>query len=319
MSRLHGALNRATGGNAPILPPDAGAAETAGQDAGQAAFSVPWSIDTTAVDAEPRPDRRDMDVEARAEQRGIGFSPVPARHTESKPFEVAEKLVLTKQPDDASGLNLATEQYRKLAAGLHQAQSERGVKLVLVTSPNPGEGKSLTAANLALTLSESYQRRVLLIDGDLRRASQHEILGVDCDSGLSDGLGRAQANGLPVNEITPRLSLLTSGRPMDDPTTALSSARMREVLEAARASYDWTIVDTPPVGLLTDAKLLAAMVDGIVLVIEAGVTPYQDAERAIDAVGRDRILGIVLNRFTNTSMNAKYYQSYYGRPSRSRA
>jgi len=105
------------GRNAPILPPDAGAAETAGQDAGQAAFSVPWSIDTTAADAEPRPDRRDMDAEARAERQGTGFSPAPARHTESKPFEVAEKLVLTKQPDDASGLNLATEQYRKLAAG----------------------------------------------------------------------------------------------------------------------------------------------------------------------------------------------------------
>lgn len=319
MSRLHGALNRATGGNAPILPPEAGPTETAGQDAGQAAFSVPWSIDTTTADSQPRPDRHDMDADAAAEGRGVGFSTVPARHAESRPFEIAEKLVSTKLPDDATGLTLATEQYRKLAAGLHQAQSERGVKLVLVTSPNPGEGKSLTTANLALTLSESYQRRVLLVDADLRRASQHEIFGVDCDSGLSEGLGRASALRLPVIEITPRLSLLTSGRPMADPTTALSSALMQEVLETARASYDWTIVDTAPVGMLTDAKLLAAMVDGVVLVIEAGVTAYQDAERAIDAVGRDRVFGVVLNRFTSTSRDAKYYQSYYGRPSRSRA
>jgi capsular exopolysaccharide synthesis family protein len=319
MSRLHGALNRATGGNAPILPPEARPTEAAGQDTGQAAFSVPWSIDTTTVDAEPRPDRHDMGADAKAEGRGISFSPVPVRHADSRPFEIAEKLVWTKLADDVTGLTLATEQYRKLAAGLHQAQSERGVKLVLVTSPNPGEGKSLTTANLALTLSESYQRRVLLIDGDLRRASQHEILGVASDSGLSEGLGRASALRLPVIEITPRLSLLPSGRPMDDPTTALSSARMQEVLETARASYDWTIVDTPPVGMLTDAKLLAAMVDGVVLVIEAGVTAYHDAERAIDAVGRDRVLGVVLNRFTNTSRDAKYYQSYYGRPRRPRA
>ena len=130
----------------------------------------------------------------------------------------------------------------------------------MVTSARPGEGKSLTAANLALTLSESYQRRVLLIDADLRQPSLHEILGVPNATGLSDGLSAGAGAGIPLLEVSSYLSFLPSGRPMSDPTAGLTSDRMRRVLDAARQRFDWTIIDTPPVGLLTDAK--ASVGDG---------------------------------------------------------
>jgi capsular exopolysaccharide synthesis family protein len=224
-----------------------------------------------------------------------------------------EKLVGSAAADTQVSLTLAVEQYRKLAGTLHHAQGTRGLKLIMVTSTNPSEGKSLTASNLALTLSESYQRRVLLIDADLRRPSLHEIFGLQNDSGLSEGLARDSIEGLPVAEVSPRLTVITSGRPPEDPTSVLTSTHMKMVLDEARAAYDWAIVDTPPIGLLTDARLLADMVDGVVLVVEAGKSSYTDILRAIEMIGRNRLLGAVLNRLPQAADRSQYYKSYYGR------
>ena len=99
--------------------------------------------------------------------------------------------------------HLAVEQYRRLAATLHGLQAERGLKTLMVTSTLPEEGKTLTIANLALTLSESYKRRVLLIDADLRRPSIHEVFGLPNQSGLTEGL-RAESGQLSVLEVSPR-------------------------------------------------------------------------------------------------------------------
>jgi capsular exopolysaccharide synthesis family protein len=241
-----------------------------------------------------------------------GFSLAPGKRFAGIPPGAAEKLVVTAASGEQVVLAMAIEQYRKLAATLHHAQGDRGLKVILVASANPGEGKSLTASNLALTLSESYQRRVLLIDADLRRPSLHGIFGVPNDTGLSDGLARASIEGLMVVEISPRLSVLPSGRPMEDPTSALTSDQMRRILDEARACYDWAIIDTPPIGMLSDARLLAEMVDGVVLVVEAERSPYPDLLRAIDTIGRERVLGAVLNRLRQVPGGSHYYASYYG-------
>jgi capsular exopolysaccharide synthesis family protein len=310
MSRLHDALRRASDGKAPILPAGAGEQNGEGQDAGQSVFSVPWSLDTGSAEGAGASADRAVQAAA-ADQPGAGFRLSVAGRAGSVSTEVEEKLVGSAAYASNGRFGLVLERYRKLAATLHHAQAERGLKLVLVTSASPGDGKSLNAANLAITLSESYQRRVLLVDGDLRRPSLHELFGAPNESGLSDGLAGASARGLSLIAVSPRLSLLPSGRVMEDPTTALSSPQMREVLEFARAAFDWIVIDTPPVGLMTDAKLLAAMVDGIVLVVGAGSTSYQDALRAIDALGRERLLGAVLNRVSDVSDDAKYYRDYY--------
>jgi capsular exopolysaccharide synthesis family protein len=189
----------------------------------------------------------------------------------------------------------SVEQYRRLAATLHHTQVERGTKKVMVASAVAGEGKTLTALNLALTLSESYHRRVVLIDADLRNPRLHEMLDIANVAGLNDVLANARQSKATLIAVSPRLSVLPAGRPNPDPMGPLTSRRMAQILEKAAANFDWVIVDTPPVVLLPDTNLLAAMVDASVLVIHAGKTSYDLVSRAITALGRERILGVVLN------------------------
>ena len=217
---------------------------------------------------------------------------------------VAEKIVAT--PDIRPAF---VEQYRKLAGVLHHAQLEKNLKVVMMTSAMAGEGKTLTSTNLALTFSESYRRTVLLIDADLRRPTLHEIFQVPNVSGLGDGLRADKEQKLSLVQISPRLTLLTAGRPDPDPMSGLTSDRMRRVIEEASSRFDWVIVDTPPVGLLPDARLLAAMADTTLLVIRANTTPYQFVRRAVEAIGRDHIFGVVLNR-AEDGLGAHGY-SYY--------
>jgi protein-tyrosine kinase len=204
------------------------------------------------------------------------------------------------------------EQYRRLAAALHHSQSAQGVKVVMIASAVSGEGKTLTASNLALTLSESYDRDVLVIDADLRRPFLHVVFGIDASPGLSDGLTARDGRKLRSSQVSPRLAVLPAGEPNADPMAGLTSDRMHRLVAEARDTFDWVIIDTPPVTVLTDANLLAGMVDGAVLVVKASSTPFALVNRAIDAVGRSRILGVVLNHATTATADSGYYNSYYG-------
>jgi protein-tyrosine kinase len=201
------------------------------------------------------------------------------------------------------------EQYRRLAARLLMAQAERGTRIVMIASALPGEGKTLTATNLSLTLSESYKRSVLLIDADLRRPWIHEILQLPNVTGLNDGL-RTMDRKLPLIRVTNTLSVLTAGRPDPDPMSVLSSQRIADVLEEAGRRFDFVIIDTPPVAVLSDAHLLAGFVDAAILVIQSGKTPLAPIKTAVESLGREKILGIVLNR-ADDMLPASAYQ-YYG-------
>jgi capsular exopolysaccharide synthesis family protein len=204
---------------------------------------------------------------------------------------------------------IVREQYNKLAAAVHQSQLERSLKVVMITSAVPHEGKTLTAANLALTLSESYERRVLLIDGDLRHPTVHAFFGIPNARGLSDSL--AGTGPLPLIDVTPKLWLLTAGSSGGDPMKTLTSDRMRTLIDDARAEFDWVLVDTPPIGLLPDASLVASVADSTLFVVLAGRTPYDLIQRAAEAVGADRILGVVLNGMSEHEVPAGYYGDYY--------
>jgi capsular exopolysaccharide synthesis family protein len=219
----------------------------------------------------------------------------------------AEKLIVTP-----SIRPTALEQYRKLAATLHHAQTDRGIRVVMVASALVGEGKTLTATNLALTLAESYQRNVLLVDGDLRRPSIHEVFQVPNVAGLTDGLKAEAEQKLSLVQVSPRMTLLTAGRPDPDPMSLLTSSRMRRVIDEAAGRFDWVVIDTPPVALITDANLLAAMVDVAVIVVRAKSTPYDFVQRAVDAIGRERVIGVVLNRVDEELVSAGYQYSNYG-------
>jgi capsular exopolysaccharide synthesis family protein len=208
---------------------------------------------------------------------------------------------------------VTVEQYRRLAAVLHDLQAQGGLKTVMVSSAAPGEGKTLTIANLALTLSESYHQRVLLIDADLRHPSVHHLFGIPNDVGLADGV-RAGGKLVPPVEISRCLSVLTAGRPAASPLAMLTSDRVRTMIADAAATVDWVLLDTPPVGLLPDAQLVARLSDGVLFVIAAGVTPYSLVQRCISELGVERIVGTVLNRVEQRTFGTDdYYHGYFGR------
>jgi capsular exopolysaccharide synthesis family protein len=203
------------------------------------------------------------------------------------------------------------EQYRRLAAAVHELQVDRGLKTMMVTSALPREGKTLTVTNLALTLCGSYRRRVLLIDADLRRPSVHGVLKIANGKGLHDVLN-SNGPALPIVQVSPLLSVLTAGRPNDSPLAGLTSDRMRALLEHAAANFEWVLLDAPPVGLMPDAGLLAGMTGASLLVIAAGLTPYKLIARAVAELGRERIVGTVLNRIEDHEIpSTGYYHSHY--------
>jgi protein-tyrosine kinase len=207
----------------------------------------------------------------------------------------------------------AQEQYRKLAAILHHAQTERGLKVIMTSSALPGEGKSLTAVNLALTLSESYHRRVLLIDADLRRPTVQRIFGIPPISGLNEGLKASEDRPMALTAVGERLFVLPAGRPEADPMSGLTSERMRRLITQASSSFEWVIVDSPPVGLLPDASLLSAFVDGVLLVVRAGKAPFSLVKRTVESITHERILGVVMNAIDLAhDRNAGGYYEYYG-------
>jgi protein-tyrosine kinase len=208
---------------------------------------------------------------------------------------------------------LLIEQFRNLAATLNRANHERQIKTLVVTSAAPGDGKSHVAANLALTLSESYRRRVLLVDGDLRRPTLHQLLGRPLSPGLLDLLRGPVDHAFPGIAVSERLTLLPAGGPEFNPIGDLSSGRMPRVISEAATRFDWVIVDSPPAAGLADARILSETVDGVVLVIRAGVTRFPDVELAASAIGRERILGVVLNAMEpGAILREDYYSHYYG-------
>jgi protein-tyrosine kinase len=204
------------------------------------------------------------------------------------------------------------DQFRTLAATLHQAQLERQLGVLTVTSAASGEGKTLTAANLALTLSHSFHRQVLLIDADLRRPGLHKLFPVPGDEGVRGAL-EAIRQGTPVaiHEVAPRLALLPAGKATRDPISIFSSDAMFRLVATAAASFDWVILDAPPVGMLPDASLISSLGDSVLLVVQAGRVRYDLIQRSVEAIGNDRIFGVVLNRVPERDLVGSYGAEYY--------
>jgi capsular exopolysaccharide synthesis family protein len=314
MSRIDEAMRLAARERAAVIGPgDQESARPAPEDA------VPdnWGIDALSDEAAARTASAPPPVEV-PPSSDPREEPIPADAASSSRamalFRGFHPAVLERLVAGSTDSGLA-EQYRQLAATLHHAQVAQQIKVVLITSAAAGEGKTLTATNLALTLSESYRRRVLLIDADLRRPSLHDVFQVPNVSGLNEGLQAPSERKLALLQITSTLTLLPAGRPNPDPMSSLTSARMGQILEEASSCFDWVIVDTPPVGLMADANLLAAMADAALLVVRAGRTPFKLVEKTVETIGRDKILGVVLNDTTEREHQTDYYNYRgYGPP-----
>ena len=204
------------------------------------------------------------------------------------------------------------DQLRSLAASLHQARTGRELKVIAVTSSVSGEGKTLLAANLALTLTRSYMRQVLMIDADLRRPNLHRLFGTPSQDGIRTALD-AVREGKPVSvhEVAPRLALLPAGKPVRDPISILASDAMQRLMVGATSAFDWIVIDTPPVGMLPDVGLLSSLSDAVLLVVEAGRVRYDLVQRTVESIGADRIFGVVLNKVPESEIVATYGMHYY--------
>ena len=192
--------------------------------------------------------------------------------------------------------SLAAEQYRQLRTRLAHAENAHALRTVLITSPQKGEGKSITSANLALTMAQELQRRVVIVEADLRKPSMQHLFGLPAGPGLSDYLAGA-AELKEVMKFLPEqnLTVIPAGMTPTNPAELLGSTAMRRLLDQLRTRFDRVILDTPPVLPLADVAVLAPMVDGALLVVRAGVTPKPAIENALRGFDSSRLIGIVLN------------------------
>jgi capsular exopolysaccharide synthesis family protein len=227
------------------------------------------------------------------------------------------------------------EQFRSLRSHVYQARYEAPLKTVLIASGMPSEGKSFVAANLAMSLARNSIHNILLIDGDLRRPSLHSLLGAPNMAGLSDYLeGDAEvfdilqrdrdrgANDESGIKTIANLTLITSGTSTDHSTELVASDRMKELIKSVSSSFDWIVIDAPPVLVVSDAIEMSRAADAVLLVARGATTPYEVAQRTQSAFGNSRILGFVLNDVKDAPRRGSYnynYNYYYRKDSDSSA
>jgi capsular exopolysaccharide synthesis family protein len=233
-------------------------------------------------------------------------APVAAPHIRQVSVGLDPRLVAAAAPQ-----SLAAEQYRSLRTRVTRAENGRAFRTIIITSPNKGDGKSLTAANLALTMAQEFQQRVLLLDADMRRPSVHRLFGISETPGLSDVLmGGATIDDALVAVAEHRLTVLPSGIIPTHPAELLGSAAMRRMLDTLRTRFDRILIDMPPVAPLADVAIASPMVDGVLMIVRAGVTPKPAIERALSGLDMSKVLGLVLNDAGDTA--ATYGYTGYG-------
>jgi capsular exopolysaccharide synthesis family protein len=204
------------------------------------------------------------------------------------------------------------EAYRTLRTNIQFVKAGEEVKTVMMTSAGPGEGKSTTAANLAVAMAQSG-KKVVIIDCDLRKPVQHRIFG-KMNKGLTNYLvENIDPASLLVETEVDNLYILPSGPIPPNPSELLSSGKMLELLSYCKTQFDFVIVDAPPVVAVTDACVLASKIDGIILVLGAGQVRPEMAQKAKELITRanGHILGVILNRVEIDADHAYYYY-YYG-------
>ncbi len=221
--------------------------------------------------------------------------------------DYAAQLVTALQPRSS-----LSEAYRSLRTNIQFSTVDEPIRTLMVTSANPSDGKSITAANLAVTLAQSGQR-VALVDADLRRPSQHKVFSLSNTSGLVTILMDVNVQLSDVLQSTEveNLRVMTVGPTPPNPSEMLGSKRMGYLIEALQHETDVVVFDSPPLLAVTDATVLGARLDGVVIVVNAGRTRRVHLHRGkemLDTVGA-HVIGVVLNRLPKR--NDSYYQNYY--------
>ena len=206
------------------------------------------------------------------------------------------------------------DQYRALRYTIEERHQDSGLQVIGVTSTVPGEGKTLTCVNLAGTLGQARDRRVLLIDADFHQASVGRYLGLSAAGGpkLSDIV--SADNGKVTHAVhridALNLSVILPGAVEGSAYELLNSPRFDQLIRDARAQYDFVLVDTPPVMVLPDARVISRLVDGYILVVAAHKTKRSAVAQSLDVLDRSKVIGTVLN---GDDRRNREYDSYYKR------
>ncbi|CAN7690598.1 CpsD/CapB family tyrosine-protein kinase [Paenibacillus sp. LjRoot153] len=206
-----------------------------------------------------------------------------------------------------------SEAYRTLRTNIQFSSIDEELRVIMVTSAGPGEGKSTTLINLAVAYAQT-DKKVLVIDGDLRKPTMHHALHVSNRSGLTNLL----TNQLTIADVlqssfVPNLQIITSGPIPPNPSEILSSKKMLSVLDELKQQFDIILIDAPPAIAVTDAQIIATRSDGVIIVVNSDKTKREvvlKAKQNMDNV-RARILGVVLNNVDRNNKDAYYYY-YYG-------
>lgn len=208
------------------------------------------------------------------------------------------------------------EEYRKLKSVIVQTARKKGFPYTFMVASSIGnEGKSITAINLALNLAKEHENSVVLIDADLRKPSLGKYLGLKSDVGLGDCLrGTAELKDALIPVIGANLLLLPAGARISNPVELISAQRMKDLMEQLRAEYpdSFIIIDTSPLLLFAEGRILSAMVDGVLFVLMAGGASKQLIAEALESIKEAEVLGLVCNKATEVILHRGYgYYNYY--------
>lgn len=249
----------------------------------------------------------------------LEYQPTRMMFATGAPVE-AQQLPWSPNEQDLPTLQQRTstaEQFRRLRSRLIEFRNVQPLKAMLISSAQPQEGKSFVTANLAVALSHHRGTRVLLIDGDMRRYTLQNYLGTVARPGLADFLSgtaqpwevmqRADASTVATYPGLAQLTFIAGGGLSDQVADLSHDSRFGDLIDYARPLFDWILVDSSPVTLVSDAVNLARSCDGVLLVVRAGMTRYQDAQKAQSELQASTLLGVVLN-----AVEERAVPTYYG-------
>jgi non-specific protein-tyrosine kinase len=224
---------------------------------------------------------------------------ISPNYTRSRQVTLDEELVVENRCVALRSKLPEVDYYRVLRTQILQLTQKSGGNTIMITSPASGEGKTLTAVNLALTFARDFKKTALLVDCDLRKQQVQEVLGIRSDMGLVDYLlyDRSVAD-MMIWPGVEKLTVLSGGRTMEESTELLGSPRMQELVAEMKSRYPdrYVFFDVPAVLDGADALAFAPLVDHILLVVRAGSTPLAEISKAVELLPREKILGLVLNR-----------------------
>ena len=311
MSRIHEALKKAAEERAAKASTEieAAVAEAPREPTLPAVMRPELTIALPVAPPAPAPKVAARSTSGTAATPGFSYEELVKRCVQAEwQLDPANSVFLNSRPGEGG-----PERFRTLRSRLYKIASTRKLKRVLVTSGVAAEGKTFVASNLAQSIIQQPELRVLLIDADLRSSRLHLLFGAQSCPGLSDYLrGEADEYGVIQKGLGENLFLIPGGNLVSNPSELLLSDRMKQLLNTVGPVFDWIIIDSPPTLPVHDASILADMVDGVLFVIRAGSTDAEIVERTAAEFQGKNLLGVVLNRVQKTDSYGEQYQNYYG-------